>query len=78
MDAQLRLDGRSRYRRIVTLRRRLERSLALSERDDAGQLKLSFAEIDEGGEVWGYAVLVTSLDSKGWGGFTTVTSSVTV
>ena len=46
------------------MRRRLERSLALAERDDAGQLRLSFAEIDDGNEVWEYAVLVTSLDSE--------------
>jgi len=63
-DGKLRLQGWSRHRRIVILRRRLERSLALSERDDAGQLRLSFAEVDDGGEVWEYAVLVTSLDSE--------------
>jgi hypothetical protein len=63
-DGQLRLQGWSRHRRIVILRRRLERSLALTERDDAGQLRLSFAEIDDGREVWEYAVLVTSLDSE--------------
>jgi Phosphate transporter family len=34
-DGRLRLQGWSRHRRIVILRRRLERSLALSERDDA-------------------------------------------
>jgi hypothetical protein len=63
-DGQLRLQGWSRHRRIVILRRRLERSLALAERDEAGQSRLSFAEIDDGGEVWEYAVLVTSLDSE--------------
>src|SRR5258707_2108343 len=63
-DGQLRLQGWSRHRRIVILRRRLERSLALTECDDAGQLRLSFAEIDDGREVWEYAVLVTSLDSE--------------
>jgi hypothetical protein len=62
-NGQLRLEGRSRHRRIVILRRRLEHSLALAERDDAGQLRLSFAEIDDGAEVWEFAVLVTSLDS---------------
>jgi RNA polymerase sigma factor (sigma-70 family) len=48
----------------VILRRRLERSLALAERGDAGQLRRSFAKVDDGGEVWEYAVLVTSLDSE--------------
>jgi hypothetical protein len=60
-EGRLRLEGWSRHRRIVILRRRLERSLALSGRDDAGQLRLSFVEIEAGGEVWEYAVLVTSL-----------------
>jgi len=55
----LRLQGWRRHRRIVILRRRLERSLALTQHDDAGQLRLSFAEIDDGREVWEYAVLVT-------------------
>ena len=63
-DGTLRLQGWSRHRRIVILRRRLERSLALAERDDAGQLRLSFAEVAAGGEVWEYAVLVTSLDNE--------------
>jgi hypothetical protein len=63
-DGQLRLEGWSRHRRIVMLRRRTERSLALTERDAGGQLRLGFAEIDDGAEVWEYAVLVTSLDSE--------------
>ena len=48
----------------MILRRRIERELALSERDDDGQLRLGFAEIDEGREVFEYAVLVTSLDDE--------------
>jgi hypothetical protein len=63
-DGRLQLDGWSRHRRIVILRRRTERSLALTERDGDGQLRLGFAEIDDGREVWEYAVLVTSLDSE--------------
>jgi len=63
-DSQLRLVGWSRPRRVVILRRRLERPLAVTERGDAGQLQLSFAEIGAGREVWEYAVLVTSLDSE--------------
>jgi hypothetical protein len=42
----LRLEGWSRQRRIVMLLRRLERSVALAERDDVGQLWLSFAEVE--------------------------------
>ena len=63
-DGRLRLEGWSRHRRIVILRRRTERSLALTERDGGGQLRLGFAQIDDGAEVWEYAVLVTSLDSE--------------
>ena len=60
-DGRLRLMGWSRHRRIAILRRRVARSLALTARDADGQLRLGFAEIDGGGEVWEYAVLVTSL-----------------
>jgi hypothetical protein len=63
-DGQLRLQGWSHHRRIVILRRRVERSLALTERDADGQLRLGFAEIDDGSEVWEYAVLVTSLSCE--------------
>jgi hypothetical protein len=63
-DGRLRLEGWSRHRRIVILRRRVERALAVAERDNAGQLRLGFAEIEESKEVWEYAVLVTSLDSE--------------
>jgi hypothetical protein len=63
-DGKLRLLGWSRHRRVVILRRRIERSLALTERDAGGQLRLGFAEIDGGREVWEYAVLVTSLASE--------------
>lgn len=59
-DGELRLIGWSRQRRVVILRRRVERSLALTERDGGGQLALGFVEIDGAREVWEYAVLVTS------------------
>ena len=38
--------------------------MALSEHDANGQLRLGFAQIDGGSEVWEYAVLVTSLASE--------------
>jgi hypothetical protein len=63
-DGRLRLESWSRHRRIVILRRRIERSLALSKRDGGGQLRLGFAQIDDGRKVWEHAVLVTSLDSE--------------
>lgn len=63
-DGTLRLLGWSRHRRVVMLRRRVARSLALTERDAGGQLRLGFAEIDGDREVWEYAVLVTSLTAE--------------
>jgi hypothetical protein len=63
-EGQLRLQGWGRQRRVVILRRRLERSVALAQRDEAGQLQLSFADVDDGKELWEYAVLVTSLASE--------------
>jgi Transposase DDE domain group 1 len=63
-DARLRLHGWSRDRRIVMLRRRTQRPVAVSKSDADGQLRLGFVEIDGGGEVFEYAVLVTSLDSE--------------
>ena len=63
-DGRLRLVGWSRERRIVMLRRRTARPAAPSKRDTDGQLSLGFAAIDDGREVFEYAVLVTSLDSE--------------
>ena len=64
-DAALRLVGWSRARRVVLLRRRLARDLALQERD-AGQPRLSFLEVEPAGarQVYEIAVLVTSLEAE--------------
>ena len=61
MDAELRLTGWSRSRRVVVLRRRLKGSVVASIRDDNDQLRLGFAEIEGDAELYEYAVLVTSL-----------------
>src|ERR1700756_3210536 len=63
-DGRLRLEGWSRERRIVMLRRRTKRPAALSKGDADGQLRLGFVDIDDGREVFEYAVLVTSLDHE--------------
>jgi hypothetical protein len=67
-DGRLRLHGWSRERRIVMLRRHTERqrsaAAALSKGDADGQLQLGFVAVDGGGEVFEYAVLVTSLDNE--------------
>jgi hypothetical protein len=60
----LRLEGWSRQRQVVILRRRLKEGLAVSGRDEAGQLALGFAEIGAQSEVYEYGVLATSLDEE--------------
>ena len=60
----LRLEGWSRQRQVAILRRRLKEGLAVSGRDDAGQLALGFVEIGAQSEVYEYGVLVTSLDEE--------------
>jgi len=60
----LRLQGWSRHRRVVILRRRLAREVLVTDRPGgpAPQLVLSFAEVTEDRAVYEYAVLVTALD----------------
>ena len=60
----LRLVGWSRQRRVILLRRKLDRPLVLVDRTGPEQPLLSFAEIGPDREVWEYAALVTSLDSE--------------
>jgi Transposase DDE domain group 1 len=64
-EAELRLVGWSQARRVVLLRRRLARDLAVAARDD-GQLRLSFLELEREGEpqIYEFAVLVTSLAAE--------------
>ena len=60
----LRLQGWSRHRRVVILRRRLPRAVLVTDRPGgpAPQLALSFAEVTDDRAVYEYAVLVTALD----------------
>jgi hypothetical protein len=64
-NPRMRLSGWSRARRVVLLRRRLARELAIAERDD-GQLRLAFLDVSPQGErqIYEVAVLVTSLDAE--------------
>jgi Transposase DDE domain group 1 len=57
----LRLEGWSRQRKVIILRRRLKGELAVAGRGDEGQLALGFVEIGPGADVYEYGVLVTSL-----------------
>jgi Transposase DDE domain group 1 len=63
-ETSLRLTGWSRQRRIILLRRKLARDLAIAETTNPAQPRLSFTEIGPDQSVWEYAALVTSLDSE--------------
>jgi DDE family transposase len=58
----LRLEGWSRQRQVVILRRRLKEAIA--GHDGAGQLALGFVEIVPGAEAYEYGVLVTCLEEE--------------
>jgi hypothetical protein len=60
----LRLEGWSRQRRVVILRRRLKEGLAVAGRNDNGQLALGFVEVGPSAEAYEYGVLVTSLEEE--------------
>ena len=63
-ETTLRLQGWSRQRRVILLRRKLARDLAITEQTNPAQPRLIFAEIGPDKAVWEYAALVTSLDSE--------------
>jgi hypothetical protein len=63
-ETSLRLTGWSRHRRIILLRRKLARDLAIADTANPGQLRLGFTEIGPDKSIWEYAALVTSLDSE--------------
>lgn len=64
-QTQLRLEGWSRSRRVILLRRPLKEAVAMTKRrDTGGQLALSFVEIGNGGQLWEHGALVTSLDEE--------------
>ena len=60
----MRLEGWSRQRQLVILRRRLKEGMAIAGRDGAGQLALGFVEIGPGAEAYEYGVLVTCLEEE--------------
>src|SRR6202040_1384670 len=63
-ETSLRLEGWSRHRRVILLRRQLKRPLAIVDHGDPAQPRLGFAEVGPDRQVWEYAALVTSLDSE--------------
>jgi hypothetical protein len=63
-ETALRLQGWSRQRRIILLRRKLARDLTMSDRTKLDQPLLGLAEVGPNKELWEYAALVTSLDDE--------------
>jgi Transposase DDE domain group 1 len=63
-ETTLRLQGWSRQRRVVLLRRKLKQPVALVDRHPPEQPLLSFVEIGPDREMWEFAALVTSLDEE--------------
>lgn len=63
-EGRLRLEGWSRQRRVVVLRRAVTKDLAMVDGTDPHQLRLSFAELSDEVKVYEYAVLVTSLPDE--------------
>ena len=60
-ETTVRLEGWSRQRRIIVLRRRVKGALAAPSMDDQGQPQLSFIDIGPGQDVYEYSILATSL-----------------
>jgi len=60
-ETTVRLQGWSRQRRVIVLRRGVKGALASSSTDDGGQPRLAFAEIGPGEDIWEYQVVATSL-----------------
>jgi Transposase DDE domain group 1 len=63
-ESLLRLEGWSRQRRAIILRRRVKGALAMPSNETPGQQRLSFVDIGVGAEVYEYSVLVTSLEEE--------------
>jgi hypothetical protein len=61
VEDSLRLAGWTRARRVIVLRRGVKAQLALQKKGGPGQTELAFMETLKPGQVYEYAVLVTSL-----------------
>ncbi len=60
-ETEIRLQGWSRQRRVVVLRRRVKGALATPAMDEDGQPRLAFLDIGPSEEMWDYQVLATTL-----------------
>jgi hypothetical protein len=60
----LRLEGWSRQRRVVLLRRKLERTLVIADGSQQSPRQLGFSIVQARSDIWEYAALVTSVDAE--------------
>ena len=63
-EASLRLQGGSRQRRVILLRRKKPADQPATHRTEPAQLLLGFGVNEADKELWDYAALVTSLDNE--------------
>ena len=63
-ETSLRRHGWSRHRRVIPLRRKLARDVAISDRANPEQALLSFGTVEPDKDLWEYAALVTSLNTE--------------
>jgi hypothetical protein len=62
-ESEVRLNGWSRQRCVIVLRRRVTGALASAVKNDHGQQQLCFADIGPGAELHEYTVLATTLEA---------------
>lgn len=62
-ESEVRLEGWSRQRRVIVLRRRVSGTLATTSKNDHGQQQLCFADIGPGEELYEHQVLATTLEA---------------
>lgn len=63
-ESELRLAGWGRARRVIVLRRRVKKDLAIVDQRNPRQMQLGFTELCDDVAIYEYAVLVTSLEAE--------------
>jgi hypothetical protein len=63
-ESELRLAGWGQARRVIVLRRRVKKDLAIVDQRNLRQMQLGFTELCDDVAIYEYSVLVTSLDAE--------------
>jgi hypothetical protein len=63
-ETKLQLQGWSKARRVVILRRSIKKGVVMVDQGDSDQLRLGFTELSDNITLYEYAVLVTSLEQE--------------